>query len=90
MFPNTTEPARWSRREFSWRAAGRCQTLPARRHAGSLYMGSDELDDLVHRGSGLEDCRYTGFFEAIDVLIGNDSANEDNDVIHLVLAAGDP
>src|SRR5262249_36242679 len=37
------------------------------------------------RGAGLEDCGHPGFLETVDVLIGDNAAHEDDDVVHLVL-----
>src|SRR4029077_8571555 len=48
-------------------------------------MLADELDDVVHRGAGLEDAGHADFLEAFDILIGDDPANQHQHIIHFVL-----
>src|SRR5208282_4032391 len=55
------------------------------RHALRLHMLANELHDAVHGGAGLEDGGYSDFFEAFDILIGNDAADQYQYVIHFVL-----
>ena len=61
-------------------------TSIARSDSARMYVGSDELYDVVHRSSGLKDCCDTEFFQGFHILIGNDSADHDQNIVHLVLA----
>ena len=53
--------------------------------AFELHAAADEFDDVVHRGAGLEDAGNADLFEAVDILIGDDAADEDEHVVHFVL-----
>jgi len=46
---------------------------------------ADELNDVVHGGAGLEDAGDADFLETVDILVGNDAADEDEYLIHFVL-----
>src|SRR5580658_1563054 len=51
----------------------------------SLHVGADEFYDVVHRGAGLKDCGYAEFFQGVDILVGNDAADEHEHVVHFIL-----
>jgi hypothetical protein len=59
--------------------------LTGRRHAARFHIGADELNDCVHGRSRLKDGRNPDLLQIRDVLIGNDSADDDHHVVHLVL-----
>src|SRR5580700_9409071 len=54
--------------------------LPDGRHGRAFHIGADEFYDVVHRGSRLKDCCYAEFLQGLDILVGNDAADEHEDV----------
>src|SRR5262249_50542484 len=46
---------------------------------------ADELHDLVHRRPGIEDAGHAGFLHDLKVLLGDDPADQKQDIVHLVL-----
>jgi hypothetical protein len=50
-----------------------------------LYVLPDELHDVVHRSAGLEDGGNSDFLEALNILIGDDAADQHQNVVHFVL-----
>lgn len=55
------------------------------RHTARLYIRPDKLDDGIHRRTGLKDCGYAAFLQGVDILIGDDAANQHQHIVHLVL-----
>src|SRR5579863_1214258 len=49
------------------------------------YVAANKSHDVVHGGAGLEHSGDTDFLQGIDILIGNDSADQYQNVVHLVL-----
>src|ERR1700682_1575069 len=48
-------------------------------------MLADELNNVIHGRTGLEDSRHADFLETFDILIGDDAANQHQHVVHFVL-----
>ncbi len=68
-------------RDFSLRL----QSATSKRNASSLHIRADKLHDVIHRRARLEDGGYAKFLESINILIGNDPANQYQNIIHFVL-----
>jgi len=61
------------RQELSWNEAPRFDVL------------ADEFGDIVHGRTGIEDRMNTGFLHEVKILLGNDAADQKENVFHLVL-----
>src|SRR5712664_1296189 len=59
--------------------------LTSRRNALDFNIAADELHNVVHRRSRLEDRRHTRLLQPSDVLIRNNPAHQHDHILHLVL-----
>jgi hypothetical protein len=57
-----------------------------RNHAARLNVFADEFGDLIHRRTGIEDAAHARFLEQFKILFRNDAADQEEHIIHLVLA----
>jgi len=71
--------------EFAQARAVGTRHLSGGRHAVRLHVFANEFDDVVHRSAGLEDAGYADFLEALNILIGNNAADQNEHIVHLVL-----
>jgi hypothetical protein len=54
-------------------------------YAARAYVFADELDDGIHWRAGVEDPGDAGFLHQIKILLGDNAADQQKHVIHLVV-----
>src|SRR6266700_3184943 len=54
-------------------------------YSAGMNAGTNEFHDLIHGGAGLEDGGDTRFLQRIYVLVGDNSAEDQQHIVHLVL-----
>ena len=55
------------------------------RHTAWLHVSANELDDAVHGSAWLKNGCDAGLLESVHVLVGDNAANDQQHVVHMVL-----
>src|SRR5215471_19249194 len=63
-----------------------CQSRPSGTYARRRNILANEANDVIHRSPGLEDRGYAPLFEIRNVLVGNDSADDNEHIVHSIVS----